>query len=113
MKRFFRVNHEGTQQGLWYNFRGEFTGLIHDRFSFCQNRELRMEFDPELIGLLSAVETMDELFEWFSREDILRLQDEGFFVHEYETDDFKWYVRFNHYVIRQSNAKLIGKHPLS
>ncbi len=37
---FFRVSHENTEQGLWYDFDGHFTGLIHSRFSFCQNHEL-------------------------------------------------------------------------
>ena len=30
MKRFYRVSNVETQQGLWYNFNGEFTGLIHN-----------------------------------------------------------------------------------
>lgn len=109
MKTFFRVNHVITQQGLWYDYAGGFTGLIHERFDFCENRELKMDFDPEIVGYFSAVETVEQLFVWFPRQDILRLQPHGFCIHEYISDDFKFYERFQHFVINQSNATLVRK----
>jgi hypothetical protein len=107
-KTFYRVNHETTLQGLWYDFEGGFTGLIHDQFSFCQNRELVMDFDPEVTGFISATETLEELFAWFSREDILALQLHGFYIHQYTASEFKRYERFGHWLINQAEAKLVG-----
>jgi hypothetical protein len=109
MKQFYRVCNEQTQQGLWYAFDGNFTGLIHDKFNFCKNNELKMDFDPELVGYLSATDELDTLYQWFTKEDILRLQQHGWFIYMYETEDYKFYDRFQHYVINQTNSKLIKK----
>ena len=104
---YFRVCHKDTLQGLWYTFNGEFTGLIHDEFSFCTNTELKMDFDPEIVGWVSAVETLDLLWNWFSKEDVIKLQEHGWFVHEYESEDNKFYERFQHTVIKQETSKPI------
>ena len=32
-KLYYRIAHEDTQQGLWYDSKGNFTGLIHDEFN--------------------------------------------------------------------------------
>lgn len=105
--KFYRVCNPETQQGLWYDFNGEFTGLIHDQFNFCTNNELRMDFDPELQGYLSATDSLDTLFNWFTKEDILKLQDHGYYIHVYETEDFKFYERFQHQIISQHNSKIV------
>jgi hypothetical protein len=106
MKKFYRVNHKVTQQGLWYDFKGNFTGLIHDKFSFCQNKDLKMDFDEELLGWLSAVENLDDLWKWFSKEDIKQLQEHDWFIHEYKTNDYKFYERFQHLVIKQKTSEV-------
>jgi hypothetical protein len=109
MKTFYRVCNTETQQGLWYSFQGEFTGFIHDRFSFCKNKDLKMDFDEELRGYLSATDSFEDLFNWFTKEDIKTLQESNYFIHEYETKDYKFYDRFQHFVINQENSKLIKK----
>jgi hypothetical protein len=109
VKTFYRVNHKTTKQGLWYDFAGGFTGLIHNEFSFCQNRELRMDFDPEIVGYMSVVETLPQLCVWFTPSDILRLQTVGYYAHEYQSADYKWYPRFGHYVMNQANFKLVRR----
>lgn len=109
MATFYRVSNLKTQQGLWYSFEGTFTGLIHDKFNFCANSTLKMDFDPELIGWISAVPYLEELFIWFTREDVLKLQEHGYYIHEFETDDFKFYERFQHHVISQSKSKVTKK----
>lgn len=112
MTRFFRVCKPETAQGLWYDYNGEFTGLIHDEFSFCLNHELRMEFDPELVGWLSATDSLDSLYNWFTVEDIKQLQERGWYIHEYEVSSYRFYDRFQHYVICQETSKIIQKHIL-
>ena len=107
--KFYRVSNINTEQGLWYDFQGNFTGLIHDRFNFCLNNQLRMDFDPELVGYISAVETLEQLEKWFPQKDILQLEKMGWFIHEYEAEDFKFYERFQHTVINQESSRLVRR----
>jgi hypothetical protein len=109
MKKFYRVSNEETQQGLWYSFDGAFTGNIHHRFDFCKNRDLAMDFDEELVGFISVVPSLEELYAWFPKEDILELQKHGYYIHVFESDDHKFYERFQHTVINQSTSKVIEK----
>lgn len=108
-KLFYRVSHKDTQQGLWYDFKGNFTGFIHDKFNFCKNNTLKMDFDETIRGWLSATDDLDELFNWFTKEDILRLQQNDYCIHIYETSSYKFYDRFKHYIINQDNSVLIDK----
>lgn len=108
MKTFYRVCNTETQQGLWYNFNGGFAGSIH-QFDFCKNNSLRMDYDEELVGYLSATDSLESLYGWFPIKDIKELQKHNYFIHEYECDDFKFYARFQHLVINQEKAKLIKK----
>jgi hypothetical protein len=108
-KKFYRVSNEETQQGLWYSFDGDFTGNIHHRYNFCKHRNLAMDFDEEIIGFLSATPSLDELYMWFPKEDIMKLQKYGYYIHVFESHDHKFYEKFQHHVIRQSTAKLLEK----
>ena len=105
--KFYRVCHIDTQQGLWYSQEGDFLGLIHNEFRFCKNNELRMDFDPDIVGYLSATPSLEELYLWFPREDILRLQECGWYIHEYEAEDHKFYERFQHTIINQDTSKVV------
>lgn len=105
--KFYRVCNDKTKQGLWYDFTGGFTGLIHNDFKFCLNNELRMDFDKELVGWLSAVDSLDDLFNWFSKDDVIKLQEFGWSIHEYESESYKMYEKFNHIVIDKSKSSVI------
>lgn len=107
MRRFYRVCHKETLQGLWYDQNGAFTGLIHGVFNFCHNSGLAMDFDNELCGYLSATDSLSTLFNWFPIPDIKELQKHDYLIHVYETDDFKFYEKFQHLVINKENSKLI------
>lgn len=108
-KVFYRVSNEATQQGLWYNSDGTFTGLIHDKFNFCKNSTLAMDYDETLCGYLSATDDLEGLFQWFTKEDIIALQEHGWFLHKYESDDYWFYDRFQHFVVKQDTLKVIEK----
>lgn len=108
-RTFYRVCNEETKQGLWYQFDGSFTGLIHDKFNFCANRDLKMDFDEELVGWLSAVQNLEDLWKWFTQDDIKELQKHGWFIYEYIAKDSKFYDRFQHLVIKQDTSKVIRK----
>ena len=106
MKKYYRVSDTRTNQGLWYDMNGKFTGLIHGKFSFCANSNFEMPFDEGLVGWLSATDSLDELFEWFPKFDIIRLQNFGYKICEYEATEIKEYK--NHLLINQESSKLIG-----
>lgn len=107
--KFYRVSNIVTQQGLWYDIDGNFTGLIHDRFNFCLNNALPMDFDQELVGYLSATPSLDTLYKWFTKDDIIELQKHDYYIHVYESDDYKFYERFQHDVISKENSLLIER----
>lgn len=109
-KTYFRVCNIVTKQGLWYNYDGSFSGLIHDQFNFCQNKDLKMDFDEELVGWLSAVETLDDLWKWFSKDDVKELEKHGWFVTEFLCSESKFYSRFQHTVIKQDKAIPVAIH---
>ena len=104
-KTFYRVANHDTQQGLWYDFNGKFTGNIHDKFSFCSNNKLPMPFDPNIIGWLSTTDTLDALFLWFTEEDIQKLEEYGYTIALYEATEYKMY--HNHWIIKQNSSKLV------
>lgn len=101
-KLFYRVANVESQQGLWYDFNGEFTGLIHEKFKFCTNHKLPMPFTEELVGWLSATETLEELFFWFSEQDIARLEKFGFYITLYEATEYKRFE--NHWIVKQNSS---------
>lgn len=101
-KKYYRLAHIKTGQGLWYNSQGEFTGLIHNEFNFCKNNSLPMPFDPKIVGWLSAVETLEDLFNWFPKEDILILENYGYFITEYRAKKVRKYK--NHLIICQKTS---------
>ena len=100
MEKYYRVCNIDTHQGLWYDYQGIFTGLIHNEYCFCSCNELEMPFDEEIVGWLSATKTLEELYHWFPKKDIIK-------IHEFEADEVKFYKKFEHEVIKQSSSKFI------
>ena len=39
-KTFYRVANTETEQGLWYDFKGQFTGLIHSKDVLVDHRSV-------------------------------------------------------------------------
>ena len=109
-KVYYRVAHIETNQGLWYDSKGEFTGLIHNEFDFCMNSKLPMPFDEELVGWLSATDSLDDLFNWFPKSDIEKLEEHGWFITIYEAEKVKQYK--NHLVICQETSVVRERLPL-
>lgn len=105
--KYYRVCNKETLQGLWYDYKGQFTGLIHEEFAFCTNNQLEMDFDPEIVGWLSATDSLETLYNWFTKDDIYHLQKWGWFIHEFEAVDVKFYERFQHQVINQETSKVL------
>lgn len=104
-KLFYRVANHETQQGLWYDFKGNFTGFIHSKFNFCTNNKLPMPYDKNIVGWLSATETLDELFNWFTQKDIEELEKYGYKIALYEASEYKYHN--NHWIIKQQSSRLV------
>lgn len=107
-KTYYRVEAD-DKKGLWYDKEGNYTGLIHSKFNFCNSSDLKMPFDKELIGWISVATSLDNLFEWFNKKEILKLQKYGFKILMYEAEEIKKYDKFNHFVIKQDTAKIVAK----
>jgi hypothetical protein len=101
-KFFYRVATDSTE-GLWYNKEGVHTGLIHTEFNWLNASSLLMPFETELVGYLSVADSLEHLYFWFSRPEILRLQEVGFFIYEYIAEDYKFYDLYKHNVINQNS----------
>lgn len=108
-KEFFRVCNLDSKQGLWYDHQGNFTGNIHNKFNFCTNCNLEMEFDSLLVNYLSATPELESLYQWFTKDDILKLQEYNYFIHKYKTIDYKFYEKFNHWVINKDKSIIVEK----
>lgn len=102
-KLFYRVGVE-TKEGLWYDKEGNFTGLIHTEFSWCNASKLEMPFDNELVGYLSVADSLEHLYQWFSKLELLKLQSQNFFIYEYLASDYKFYDMYKHNVINQKSS---------
>jgi hypothetical protein len=107
-KLFYRVGVE-TEQGLWYNKIGNFTGLIHTEFNWLNASNLQMPFDLELRGYLSVADSLEHLYQWFTREEIIKLQSLGFYIYEYEASDWKFYEVYQHNVVNEKTSKITNK----
>lgn len=101
MNDFYRVENQQTGNGLWYDLKGRFTGLIHSEFTFCKSTVLEMPFDPEIRGWLSVTPTIEELFQWFPKEDIMRLAESGYVISHYLSDDVKFH-NGHHFILHET-----------
>lgn len=103
-KVFYRVGTVTGHQGLWYDRDGNFTGLIHSKYQHLKSSKLEMPFDPNVVGFLSATQTLEELHEWFSEWCIEQLRPFGFVVLEYVATDYKSVG--SHWLINQRTSIL-------
>lgn len=110
-KIFFRVGNTETEQGLWYDFEGNFTGLIHNEYDFCTNKDLPMPYDEKIVGWLSATDKLHDLFNWFTKEDIAQLEEYGYRIGLYEAIEYRKYE--NHWLIKQDSSILKVNLPIN
>jgi len=101
-KIFYRIGDNKTKQGLWYDTKGNFTGLIHGKYNFCEASKLPMPYDPTIIGWLSTTDKLSTLFLWFSKEEIKKLEEYGYELTVYEATQYKEYN--NHWIIKQDTS---------
>ena len=109
MRRYFyRIGHSTI--GLWYNKAGEFTGAIHtEEFNWLAASVLKMPFEEELKGWISVADSLEHLYGWFTKEEILRLQEIGYVIEEWIAIDYKFYELYQHNVIKKETSILNNK----
>ena len=107
-KLFYRIGVK-TKEGLWYDKDGKFTGLIHNEFNWIKASQLQMPFDNELVGYLSVADSMEHLYQWFDKDEIIKLQTMGFYIYEYKAKDYKFYDLYKHNVINQNSSEITNK----
>lgn len=105
IRKFYRVGNIETNQGLWYDMNGNFTGLIQGKFDFCSNSKLPMEYDEDIVGYLSATDTLDDLFKWFTEDDLIKLQTFGYYILVYLASDYDIFK--NHWIICEKSSQLL------
>jgi hypothetical protein len=50
---------------------------------------------------------LEDIFLWFTKEDLVKLSKFSYGIHVYESIDYKWYDRFKHWAIHQKTSNLI------
>ena len=103
-KIFYRVEGIDGFKGLWYDKDGNFKNRIKDVYPPCKNGELPMPYDEKVIGYLSCVEKLEDLYYWFSEEDLASLESHGFVLKKFESEDYIFYD--THWLI-SVNSKVI------
>lgn len=77
MQTLYRVANKQTEEGLWYQKDGTYSGLItRVEGALCQH--VPMAFDPSIRGFLSACDNTSDMSNWFSLVDLKNLYSRGY-----------------------------------
>lgn len=107
-KLFYRIGTD-SKEGLWYNKDGTFSGIIHNEFTWLNASSLQMPHEPQLVGYLSVADSLEHLYQWFTKDEILKLQNMGFSIFEYDATDWKFYDLYKHNVICEKTSIIHNK----
>lgn len=78
-KFFYRIGHSDSGNGLWYDRDGNWTGLAIDKYQL-QSNQIPMGFDKNIQGWISVTDSVDDLYKWFTREEMGVLANHGYEV---------------------------------
>lgn len=106
-KTFFRIHHPDNL-GLWYNKDGVFTREL-DKYSLsCANLEMDKN-DDCAGGFLSCTDTLDNLFNWFTREEIQRLEEAGYRACVFKAQEHKFHDKYKHFLFKEEGSILVAQ----
>ncbi len=93
MKVLYRIQDENAES-MWYNIDGKFVDKIRE----ITGQEIPMSFDYSRIKdkntkLISSVEDVNMFPNWFSKEQIIALCNNGFRLYEYRVDKCFYYPK--------------------
>lgn len=107
-QHFYRIGRDNG--GLWYTPEGQFTGTIHTpEFQWLSASKLEMPFDKNIVGYISVADSLQHLYTWFPKEEIIKLQELGFVIEEWAATDVEFYEPYQHNVIKQDSSVLVSK----
>lgn len=106
----YRIENPSTEVGLWYSLDGTKTDFIKS-VPEALSADLPMDFDPELAGgWFSACTNLEQLNNWFTAEDLLRLNEKGYGLYEITAEVTK--ILPHHSIFRKEYATSVQR-PLS
>ena len=91
-RKVYRIEVPNGKNGMWYNENGEYEPTIH---KLCPNaiaKDFPMDYNPihRKDGKVwqSSGKNVENLNQWFSREDAENLVNNGFILFEFEVTDY-------------------------
>lgn len=89
----YRIENLEHMHGMWYDKEGNFDPIIQDLCPDGKAKDFPMPYDEQhkIKGKewYSAGKSIDNMNEWFSREDAERLVENGFQLYKYEVSEFQ------------------------
>jgi hypothetical protein len=84
-KSFYRVGSVLKGTGLWYDDSGKLINLAKTQFNL-KSGDLPMGYDPNIVGYLSVTDTLDNLLQWFTLDEMITLKDAGYKLMCFDVD---------------------------
>lgn len=92
MRVVYRIEDLVTMNGMWYNHKGEFSPTIHTLCPESIAKDFPMGYceDHRRFGKIwySAGKSKEGMKFWFSRQDAIKLIQNGFKLYEYTVNEF-------------------------
>jgi hypothetical protein len=108
---YYRVQQEDNTQGLWYNRDGTFNNrIVTPEYNYLKAHSVPMSFDKEIAGgWLSAVKNIKTLDNWFSKDELEKLKEQGFYVFEFKVEQARFYEPYQHDLIHAESSIIVDK----
>lgn len=106
-KVIYRLENRNPEKGLWYNRSGEYCDTMKNELLGINVCLLPMPFDQRAVGYLSGCESLEELRNWFPKEDDEKLSKAGFYICLYSVPASHVKILDNHLVFLESKDSVV------
>lgn len=92
IQEIFRIENQETMHGMWYNQKGEldpFIKTLTEGISADLPMEPHERYGQNNKRWFSGCKDFELLKHWFSRRDILELNDAGYRLYKFESQEFQ------------------------
>lgn len=88
MPTLYRVENRIAKTGLWYNEDGRFTEFV--KSINYRHADLPMKWEEHMAGgWFSSVDDPTQLKTWFTMDDMIQLEAQGYGIYEFDVDSFR------------------------